>query len=189
METTEASHYGFSYKLVCSGSMWIDEQIMRRKRFVEQRLLLVYGGVRGCWVRARNGGIVMWIASQKQISFRRSGIELHKSRIKSDMTFQTEVALQIIRPVTHLRPHMKVAQMWIWKIKSHVICAVHTVRRKTDLSHIWTKTFDWIWASLNIAYVGRDCIFSSILWRISTFLDIMNVLWALISGGKIISLK
>ncbi len=65
-----------------------------------------------------------------------------KSRMNSDMTVQTEVALQNIRPVSDLGPHMKVAQIGIEKIRFHVICAVHTVVKTSDLSHIWAKKSD-----------------------------------------------
>ncbi len=46
------------------------------------------------------------------------------------MTVQTEVALQNIRPVSDLGPHMTLAQIGIEKITLHVICAVHTVAKK-----------------------------------------------------------
>ncbi len=69
IEATEVSVYGFIYKLMCSGSQRICERMvmrtrMRRKRvtlFVEQWLLLLYGGVCGCGVGARSGGIVTWM--------------------------------------------------------------------------------------------------------------------------------
>lgn len=54
------------------------------------------------------------------------------------MTVQTEVALQKIRPVSDLGPHMTVVQIKIEQIRFDVICAVQTVMKKqicdSDLS-------------------------------------------------------
>ncbi len=66
------------------------------------------------------------MASQKQISSKNSGCTEVctcdvKSRMNSNMTIQTEVALQNIRPVPDLGPHMKMAR--IEKIRFRVICA------------------------------------------------------------------
>lgn len=70
--------------------------------------------------------------------------------MNSTVTIQTVVSLQNIRPVSDLRPHMEVAKNRIIQIKSYVVCAVHTVIKPTDLSHIG------IWATfactLNIGY-------------------------------------
>ncbi len=55
-----------------------------------------------------------------------------KSRMKSDMTVHTEVALQNIWYLEH----NEVAQIRIEKIRFHAVCAVHTVMIKTDLSHV-----------------------------------------------------
>jgi len=51
------------------------------------------------------------------------------------MSVQIEVALQNILSVLDLEPHMEVAHIGI-EIRFHVVCAVHTVMRKTDLIHI-----------------------------------------------------
>lgn len=57
------------------------------------------------------------------------------------MTVQTEVALQNIRPVSDLEPHMQVAQIRIEKIRFHVVCAVHTViQRDRHGSHMSKKS-------------------------------------------------
>ena len=52
--------------------------------------------------------------------------------MNSNKTVQTEVALQKIRPVSNLGPHMKVAQIRIEKVRFHVISAVHTVMQKKN---------------------------------------------------------
>ncbi len=66
-------------------------------------------------------------------------LEWRKSRMESDMTVHTAVALQNIWPGSDLVPHMEVAQIVIEKIRFHAVCVVHTVMTKRDLSHVWAK--------------------------------------------------
>ncbi len=63
--------------------------------------------------------------------------------MNSDMTFQTEIALQT-GPVSDLGPHMEVVQIRIDKIRFQVVCDAHTVMEKTNKnrseSHVTNKT-------------------------------------------------
>ncbi len=58
-------------------------------------------------------------------------------------TTKNSVMLSIVfffcRAVSNLVLHMEVAQIGIEKIRFHVVCAVHTVMRKSDLSHVSKK--------------------------------------------------
>ena len=70
--------------------------------------------------------------------------QFRQSCMNSDMTVQTEIVLQKIRPVSYLGPHMKVAKIRIEKIRFHVIFAVHIV---VDLGYF----------PLQSEYSLRDC--------------------------------
>lgn len=62
--------------------------------------------------------------------------------MNSNMTDQTEVALQKIGPISDLGPHLKVAQIRIENIRFAVICAVHTVMGK-NRSDSYTRKKNW----------------------------------------------
>lgn len=84
-------------------NLWADEEkeTFLTRLFVEQLLLLLYRGVCEC----RVCGIMRSVASQRQIS----------SKIPC-------LCSQWLPPVHRIRP---LSDLW-WKIRFHVICAVHT---------------------------------------------------------------
>ena len=59
--------------------------------------------------------------------------------IKCDLAVQIAVAFKKIRYVSDSVPHLKVAWFWFENVRFNATCAVHTVKSKSDMGHMWAK--------------------------------------------------
>jgi len=65
-----------------------------------------------------------------------------QSRIKCNLAVQTAVAFKKIRYVSDSEPHLKVAWFRFENGRFNPTCAVHTVKSKSDMGHIWAEKSD-----------------------------------------------
>ncbi len=60
-------------------------------------------------------------------------------KIDNFVPYNVLLAIATKRPVLPMTGFVLQAHKWNQKIRFHVVCAVHTVMKLNDLSHIWAK--------------------------------------------------
>lgn len=128
MDATDANVFAFIHNMTCCESQQIHKEATRMKK-----------------TRRKGVHFYMAFTVSRAIIFT-AVFHIHewpknnqwcKSRMNHDMTVQTDVKLQNIRPVSDLGPHMEVAPFWNWKDQNpRGLCGLHGYKRRkkqTDL--------------------------------------------------------